>query len=465
MPTKPKIKTLTNSSIDVLNAIRNSATVNYQNYVPIATADPENIREIGAIIMDMPQLQNEFLSALVNRIGRVILTSKMYSNPWEMFKKGMLEYGETIEEIFVNIAKPFQYDPEVAETDVYKREIPDVRSAFHVMNYQKFYKATIQQEQLRQAFLSADGISQLIAGIVDQMYTAANYDEFLTMKYLLAKKILAGQFKPVTVSDLSVAPINLTSNAVTTTIKETSNMLVFPSTEYNPAGVFQHTDYNDQYLIMSAKAKAIIDVNTLAAAFNMDKADFMGHVVTIDSFGSLDIARLNVLFADDPTYTEIGSAELEALAKIPAVSVGRDWFMVYDNLMQFTENYNGQGLYWNYFYHVWKIFSSSPFENAVVYVPETPGVTSVTVSPKAAQVKVGGTIQLSATVVTTGFASQAVNWSVATAAFANTVTVDRAGLVHIDKNAPTDKGMCTIKCTSVFDSTKFDECDISIKAS
>lgn len=461
MPTKPKIKTLTNSSIDVLNAIRNSASVNYQNYVPIATADPENIREIGAIIMDMPQLQNEFLSALVNRIGRVILTSKMYSNPWEMFKKGMLEYGETIEEIFVNIAKPFQYDPEVAESDVYKREIPDVRSAFHVMNYQKFYKATIQQEQLRQAFLSAVGISQLIAGIVDQMYTAANYDEFLTMKYLLAKKILAGQFHPVTVDDLTAA----NSNAVTTTIKETSNMMVFPSTEYNPAGVFQHTDYNDQYLIVSAKAKAIIDVNTLAAAFNMDKADFMGHVVTIDSFGSLDIARLNVLFADDPTYTEIGSAELEALAKIPAVSVGRDWFMVYDNLMQFTENYNGQGLYWNYFYHVWKIFSSSPFENAVVYVPETPGVTSVTVSPKAAQVKVGGTIQLSATVVTTGFASQAVNWSVATAAFANTVTVDRAGLVHIDKNAPTDNGMCTIKCTSAFDSTKFDECDISIKAS
>lgn len=461
MPTKPKIKTLTNSSIDVLNAIRNSASVNYQNYVPIATADPENIREIGAIIMDMPQLQNEFLSALVNRIGRVILTSKMYSNPWEMFKKGMLEYGETIEEIFVNIAKPFQYDPEVAETDVYKREIPDVRSAFHVMNYQKFYKATIQQEQLRQAFLSADGISQLIAGIVDQMYTAANYDEFLTMKYLLAKKILAGQFKPVEIEALAAA----NSNAVTTAIKETSNMLVFPSTEYNPAGVFQHTEYNDQYLIMSAKAKAIIDVNTLAAAFNMDKADFMGHVVTIDSFGSLDIARLNVLFADDPTYTEIGTAELEALAAIPAVSVGRDWFMVYDNLMQFTENYNGQGLYWNYFYHVWKIFSSSPFENAVVYVPETPGVTSVTVSPKAAQVKVGGTIQLSATVVTTGFASQAVNWSVATAAFANTVTVDRAGLVHIDKNAPTDKGMCTIKCTSVFDSTKFGECDISIKAS
>lgn len=456
MPTKPKIKTLTNSSIDVLNAIRNSATVNYQNYVPIATADPDNIREIGAIIMDMPQLQNEFLSALVNRIGRVILTSKMYSNPWEMFKKGMLEYGETIEEIFVNIAKPFQYDPEVAESDVYKREIPDVRSAFHVMNYQKFYKATIQQEQLRQAFLSADGISQLIAGIVDQMYTAANYDEFLTMKYLLAKKILDGQFHPVEIEALTAA----NSNAVTTTIKETSNMMVFPSTEYNPAGVFQHTEYNDQYLIMSAKAKAIIDVNTLAAAFNMDKADFMGHVVTIDSFGSLDIARLNVLFADDPTYTEIGTAELEALAAIPAVSVGRDWFMVYDNLMQFTENYNGQGLYWNYFYHVWKIFSSSPFENAVVYVPETPGVTSVAVSPSSVTAKPGQSVSLTATVRTTGFASQEVVWNVQSATYANTVTVDKAGNVKIAANAPA--GNCSIRATSVVNSTKFGVSTIKI---
>ena len=60
---------------------------------------------------------------------------------------------ETIEEIFVNIAKPFQFDPEVAENTVFKREIPDVRSAFHIMNYQKYYKATIQNDQLRQAFL------------------------------------------------------------------------------------------------------------------------------------------------------------------------------------------------------------------------------------------------------------------------------------------------------------------------
>ena len=176
MPVKPQIVTLTNSSVNVLNVIRNNATQNYKDYVPVATPDAESIREIGSIIMDYPALQNEFLSALVNRIGRVLVTSKMFDNPWSVFKKGMLEFGETIEEIFVNIAKPYQFDPNVAESTVFKREIPDVRSAFHIMNYQKYYKVTIQDDQLRQAFLTWQGITDLIAKIVDSMYTGANYD-------------------------------------------------------------------------------------------------------------------------------------------------------------------------------------------------------------------------------------------------------------------------------------------------
>ena len=151
MATRPKVKTLTNSAVDVLNVIRNNASVDFRNYVPIATPDADSIRTIGAIIMDYPALQNEFLSALVNRIGLVIITSKMYSNPLSVLKKGVLEHGETIEEIFVNIAKPFTFNPEEAEDKQYKREIPDVRSAFHILNYKKFYKVTISDDQLRQA--------------------------------------------------------------------------------------------------------------------------------------------------------------------------------------------------------------------------------------------------------------------------------------------------------------------------
>lgn len=454
MPVKPKIRTLTTSAADILNVIRNNASVDYRNYVPKADAnDVESVRTIGAIIMDYPALQNEFLNALVNRIGRVMLTSKMYSNPIAFFKKGVLEYGESIEEIFVNIAKVQEFNPEIAEQEVFKRVVPDVRAAFHIMNYQKFYKATVTQEQLKQAFLSWDGVTDLIARIVDSMYTGANYDEFLVMKYLLARHILDGRVYPVTVPTVNAE----NAKAIVTTVKGVSNKLTFMNSEYNPAAVRTFTEKTDQYMIVNSVFDATMDVNVLASAFNMDKAEFLGHRVLIDGFGDLDVARLGEIFAGDPTYNEPSQDELTALNAIPAVIVDKDWFMVFDMLTQFTEQYNGQGLYWNYFYHVWKTFSVSPFANSVLFVPGTPSVTSVTVSPTTASVPKGGSVSLSAVVVTEYFAPQTVVWT----SSADDVKVSAAGVVTVDADAKSTSA--TITATSAFDSTKKATCTVTVE--
>lgn len=454
MPVKPKIRTLTTSAADILNVIRNNASVDYRNYVPKADAnDVESVRTIGAIIMDYPALQNEFLNALVNRIGRVMLTSKMYSNPIAFFKKGVLEYGESIEEIFVNIAKVQEFNPEIAEQEVFKRVVPDVRAAFHIMNYQKFYKATVTQEQLKQAFLSWDGVTDLIARIVDSMYTGANYDEFLVMKYLLARHILDGRVYPVTVPTVNAE----NAKAIVTTVKGVSNKLTFMNSEYNPAAVRTFTDKTDQYMIVNSVFDATMDVNVLASAFNMDKAEFLGHRVLIDGFGDLDIARLGEIFAGDPTYNEPSQGELTALNAIPAVIVDKDWFMVFDMLTQFTEQYNGQGLYWNYFYHVWKTFSVSPFANSVLFVPGTPSVTSVTVSPTTASVPKGGSVSLSAVVATEYFAPQTVVWT----SSAEDVKVSASGVVTVDADAKS--ASATITATSAFDNKKKATCTVTVK--
>lgn len=442
MAVKPQIKTLTNSSVDVLNAIRNNATQEYQNYIPIATANSESIREIGNIMMDYTPLQNEFLNALVNRIGRVILTSKMYSNPLEMFKKGVLEYGETIEDIFVNLAKPFEFDPEVAESEVFKREIPDVRSAFYTMNYQKFYKSTVTNDQLRQAFLSLDGVTNLIAKIVDAMYTAANYDEFQTTKYMLARNILNGRIKVEGIGQVTDANMK----NIVSTIKGVSNDLEFLKTDYNVAGVYNNSTKSEQYVLVDTKFEAKMSVEVLASAFNMDKADFIGMRVLIDGFGSVDSKRLAELFKDDPTYKPLTEEEKEVLNSVPAIIVDKDYFMIFDNFTQFTENYNGQGLYWNYFYHRWATFATSPFANACMFAAGSPSVDSVTVSPKAATVTAGQSVQLSVDVETSNFAPKTVVWSVPESAKA---TITQTGVLKVDKAAESaEEIVVTVKSTA-----------------
>lgn len=417
MPTKPTIQTLNANCVEILNAIRANASSTYQERIPVATQN--NIREIGNAMMTYEATQNEFLTALVNRIGRVIITSKSYSNPLRVFKKGILEYGETVEEIFVNIAKAKQFDPAVAEDEVFKREIPDVNAVFHKMNLQNFYKVTVSNEQLRQAFLSAQGINDLVGYIVDSLYTGAEFDEYLTMKQLIVDAATNGEMYAVNIPAVSAE----NAKAIVSTIKGVSNQLEFMNSTYNSMGVLTHTRKPRQVLIMDAAFDATIDVEVLAYAFNMEKAEFMGRRVLVDNFGSL--------------------------TGVVAALVDEDWFMVFDNFIGFTENYNGQGLYWNYFYHVWKTFSTSPFSNAILFTTQNVGVTSVTVSPNAIQHTTGNvqTVQLTANVVTTGYAPKDVVWSTSS----DTATVDDKGLLTIPTTTDTT---FTVTATSVYDDTK-----------
>lgn len=456
MPTIPQTQNLNANSTQILNAVRNEMGDNYKSAVPVATGDINNLRLIGSSILGNTNFRNAFIGALVNRIGRVIITSRMYQNPWAGFKKGLLEYGETVEEIFVNIAKPHQFNPQDAEETLFKRVLPDVKSAFHSMNYQKLYPVTISNEQLRQAFLSMDGITDLIGKIIDSLYTGANYDELVTMKYLVGRQTLAGAVKSIVIPTIDKA----NASTIVTKIKEVSNNLEFLSSEYNKAKVLTTSTKDRQYLIMNSSLDAVVDVEVLATSFNMDKAEFMGHRVLIDSFGfnAGELARLDLLFAEDPSYKKITPQENTILKTVPAVLLDEDWFMVFDNLIDMTEQQNGKGLYWNYFYHTWKTFSVSPFSNGIMFTTSNTTITSITVTPSTATLSKGAMLQLNSTVVGTGFVPQGVEWFIDGAV--TDTTISENGLLVVGLNETTDT--FEVKARSLADPTKEGQATLTI---
>lgn len=374
--------------------------------------DNRSIHAIGEFIMQYQPYQNAFLNALVNRVGRVLVTSRLWRNPWAVFKKGRLEYGETVEEIFVNIAKPHSFDPAKAESEVFRREIPDVRAAFHTMNFQKFYKVTISNDQLRQAFLSFSELSNLIAQIVDSLYTGMNLDEYLVMKYMLCREMLNGGI--YTVKTPTITGEGADPEGVVELYRQFTNNLTYLKSTYNRAHVRNATPVDRQVIIVPTGPEATIGVKVLANAFNISEVDYLGRRIGVDSwdFDEDDTARLAELFENDPTYVPLTSGEQETLQSVSAFKCDPDWFMVFDNFEQFTENYNGQGLYWQYFYHVWKTFSASPFANAVAFTSDASEATSVSVSPASSNVVVGSSIQLTATVNGTGLFPKSVTWSI-----------------------------------------------------
>lgn len=452
MATKPRTVEGAEISEKTVNAMINASPQMRAAGVPYADGSAENLREIGKIIMQYEPLQNEFLG-IMNRIANVIVTSKLYTNNLAPLKRGMFDFGETIEDIFLNIARPHNYDIDTASKEVFKIEKPDARVAFYTINYKKFYKQTVNEIEMQSAFLSYQGMADFIAKIVDSMYSAAAYDEQQVMLYTLAKWILNGHMHAEQINTVSAANMK----GIVSKVKAISNKMQFMKPIYNAAGVPNFSRPQDQYILISSEFDASMDVEVLASAFNMNMTTFLQQRYLVDTFGALDIARLNEIFAGDNIagYEEIGSADLVKLDTIPLIVIDKNFFQIYDNRLKFRENYNGQGDYWNYFYHTWKTFAISPFANASLFVPGKPTITSVSVSPTTLSLDVGASATVSANVVTDNFANKAVNWLVTVGD--DKVTVDANGLV-----TGLATGSATVQATSVEDPTKKATCAVTV---
>lgn len=403
------------------SAVINAIAPALSERIPTATA--ENLQDIGQYILSNKALANQFLNVLVNRIARVVITSRLYENPLAVFKKGTERYGDIIEEIYVNIANAHEYNPQIAENEVYKRVIPDVGAVFHKTNSQLFYKATIQEDSLEKAFVSEQGMRTLIAGIVDSLYSGANYDEFVSMKNIFAES--ADEMYYIKTDAPTVDNIH----NIVTNIKSASNLMEFMSNQYNAAGVMNYTPKDRQVLLLRADVDAIMDVNVLAAAFNMSKAEFLGRKVLVDNFG-----------AENPD--------------VYAVLCDDEFLMVVNTLDKFTEQYNSEGLYWNYFWHVWRVYSRSPFSNCICFSSgDITPATAVTITNTAGTYAKGTNLQMTAAVAPENATNKNVRW---TLEGANGDTyISATGMVHF---GTAQNGTLTIKATLVNNPEITDTC-------
>lgn len=425
----------------------------------------ESINGIGKIIMKNPVYKNAFLNT-INIIGLTVITRNHWENPWKKFTdKGELSYGQQIREIIVDIANIYDYNQYVNRPhDFLKTEIPNVLTYIHEINYQKFYKTTTSDEQMAMAFERGD-LFTLIDQIINSLYEGDEYDSYLVNKYMLARRILDGTVTAVQIKDLATK----TDREVVAEIKGYSNDMTFRSPNFNPAGIRKATAFEDQFAIVSTKFDAKFTTNVLATSYFRSDAEMKANMEMCDGFGNFDTARLAEIFAkrDDEGniiegeyvdgYVPLTSDEISLLNTIPVVLVGVDFFQDryygLDNMAEGrkTEFFNPQTLRTNHWLHRWGSVSTSPFENAIVFTSNAQSVTSVTVSPATATVTKGQSLDLTAVVVTTGFANKAVKWSVDSNAETDGVTINESGHLVIPADATVES--VTVTATSIYDNT------------
>ena len=420
----------------------------------------ESIAPIGQIIVNNERYRNAFINT-VNLIGLTVIKRNGWDNPWDFTTRGTLRFGQQIREIVLDLVKVYDYNTEFKnKTGFLNTEVPNVFNYIHEVNFQKFYKTTTSDAQLAMAFDTEGGLFDFIEEAISMLYESLKYDTYIVDKYMLCRRILDGTMTSVKIEDYST----LTPRQRVSALKSVSNKFTFRSPNYNPAGIRRATNFDDQILIVNTEFEADFSTDVLATSYFRDEADMRARLALIDSFSSHDTERLTELLGS--AYVPFTVAELTALENIPAVLISREWFMDYyyalnaDSNMKQTEFYNPQTLENNHYLHVWRVFSTSPFENGAVFTSDTPAVTSVTVTPATASVSAGQSIKMSANVVTTGFANKAVQWTLG--ANDEQAEIKSDGTLIINSNHTA--GNITVNATSIFDNTKKGSATITVVA-
>lgn len=343
---------------DWLNAVRNISGSEYNDRVPEATK--ANIQDVVQNLWNVPALRNQFIDALINRIGLTIFKNLIWSNPLAKFKRGMLEYGETIQEIMAGLLEATTYDAnrDELEKEIFGAMTPEVQVSYHSVDRRDRYKLTVREAELRKAFLSPNGVSEFMTNLMGMLQNSDQVDEYLIMANLFAQADKADGFYNIHVDDVGdVASTPDQSKAMLRAMRAMGNTLPYVSRVYNPAGMPVAARPEDLELFITADADAALDVEALAAAFNIGKAEFS--------------ARKTVM-----------PAQHFGIPGFQAALTTKDFFVAADQRVEVTNAYNPASLLNNYWLHHWGVYSISRFVPLIMFNSLRPSTEiSVTETP------------------------------------------------------------------------------------
>lgn len=365
----PKNTVLSEDSYAILNAIRNEVGGMFRANTPLVHT-AEDAKAYGLFVTGSGDARNAFMGTLINRIAQVVMFSRSYRNKLARYKKGMLEFGEVVENVWVQLVSPEGYSP-VPDSpgDLFKQNVPDSLVTFHPVNCKLVYEVTTNDSELSMAFTTSSGLYDFVSRIMQRLTDSDEWDSELLERYVLARAILDNENLITQVPALTKD----NSDSIIATMKGASNAMRFMDTSYNVEGVPTHSPIENQIFFLTAEASATIDVFSLAKAYNLSYEQFLGQQDMIRSFGFNDAEKkrldtiMNATLAQGiiPNYTPFTEDELKKLNAIVGAIIDEDFFMIFDRLYRVdAAPYDSLHLSQNTFLHHWSVNSYNPFANA-----------------------------------------------------------------------------------------------------
>lgn len=369
---------------NILSLVRTGLRGELENSLPPIAQG--NMSKIYDKLMEYAGGSNDIIRELIRRIGLQTVDSTAWRNPLARFKKDPIRYGSSYEESFINMCKAHDYNPKGDYKQAFQQYESYLMTAWHNVNLFLQYPVTVTYDNMRNAFLSETGIRDLMSAKMTSVMTGAEWSEYKVMRDLLTdgykKKFLPAVHSEKVVDQSS-------ANKLLAQIKTAIGEFSFPNPLNNPAGATSTSTPQNLIWITTPAVNANISVESLAYAFNMDKADVEVNTVLVDTFGN---------------------------DKIQGMLVDIRFFQVRDHFRQLTDQMLATILAWNFFYTIAEMISPSPFYPVRVFTTEDVSTSGQSIECTETKYSAGSVKDIVASATGTGYVAQLLDYEIVSGA-------------------------------------------------
>ena len=386
-----------------LNSIRETSIQNntlYHRYVPeiLPTSD---IGSFASPILDNPNVMNEFMNVLVQRIVYTQVDIKLFNNPLRVLEGDRIPLGSIGQEIYINPAKARKFNVDDFAGLLAKYEA-DIKVQYHHLNSDLQYCVTITRAKIKDAFVSWSTLENFIDGLTQSLYNGAYIDQYNLTKGLVSSAYASNQ---VRVQVVSAPSSEANAKAFITKAREIFLNMQTPSPNFNAwrqvggygRDILTWSNPEDIVFLLRNDIASYIDVNVLASAFNIDKSVLMGNIIYVNDFDEYD-----------STGTKIFDG-----SSIVGMIADKSWFRIKEQETTMDEFYNANNRTWQYYLNVVRMYSYSLFSNAVVFATSAPQVTITSMSPSTDEITVEASETGTVEIITEPFSANYPGLSVA----------------------------------------------------
>lgn len=340
--------------VEIFNAVRSATSPQFQVRIPAATQG--NIRNAVDTMRNFPYLRDEFTGVLIQRLIGLYVQHADWDDPLKLIgsPRTLKRYGSTYEQAAVGLvkARTRNFDKEYLGDDVYGRYSLPTASVFHPLTFDHYYPVTIPEDALLTAFDGEAGMSNYISEIMNAPILSDRNDMYLMKTQCFAEYARKGGFYRVNTPDVgSAESTEADAKTLLRLIQQVANELKASPMSAMPKYNAQSwvTPWRDSEAILFATPAVIaaLNVEALAAAFNIDKANVPYRIIPIPEsmFG-------------------IGGAA----GKVQAVLTTEDFFFQWDEMLETTNSpVNPIDGTRNIFYKHRGSITPNPFANAVLF--------------------------------------------------------------------------------------------------